>query len=72
MQKTPQKREYNPFRQRFNKLAVSDQLRVVKLFVKRHPALNQIVNELSNIDPIISFRQNGTFKLLTDKHLLKS
>lgn len=59
----------NPFRVRFTKAAIPDQLKAVKKLENRFPSLLQIVSELTKIDPVISIRQDGRMSFVTDKHL---
>jgi hypothetical protein len=59
----------NPFRAKFSRLAVPDQIKAVKKLEDRFPTLQHIVNELMKVDPVISIRQDGRLSFLTDKQL---
>ena len=59
----------NPFRARFSRLPVPEQIKAVKKLEDRFPSLGQIVAELTKVDPYISIRQDGRLTFLSDKHL---
>jgi hypothetical protein len=60
----------NPFRAKFSKLPVADQIKAVKKLQDRFPTLSQIVNELNRVDPVVSIRQDGRVTFLTDTYLV--
>jgi hypothetical protein len=62
-------KKYNPFRTAFSKAAPADQLKAVKKVVKSFDTLQQCVNELYRVNPVLSVRQDGRLMFLTDKHL---
>jgi hypothetical protein len=64
MQKT-----YNPFRCKFSKAPINDQLKVIKKLAKPTTTLSQLISQLMSVDPAITIRQNGQINLLTDKNL---